>query len=38
VIPIWSRLASLVEPHIPAAVDRGLVFDEFLPVMLRVNV
>jgi len=36
-IPIWSRLASLVEPHIPAGVDRGLVFDEFVPVLLHAD-
>jgi hypothetical protein len=34
-IPIWSRLANLVEPHAPARVDRGLVFDEFVPVVLN---
>ncbi len=34
-IPIWSRLANLVEPHIPTAAERGLVFDEFVPVMLH---
>lgn len=33
-IPIWTKLASLVEPHTPAPVDRGLVFDEFVPVRL----
>lgn len=33
-IPIWSRLADLVEPHTPEAADRGLVFDEFVPVAL----
>jgi len=33
-IPIWTKLASLVEPHTPAPVDRGLVFDEFVPVAL----
>ena len=33
-IPIWTRLAGLVEPHTPAVVDRGLVFDEFVPVVL----
>jgi hypothetical protein len=32
VIPIWTRLAALVEPHTPAVVAGGLVFDEFVPV------
>lgn len=35
VIPIGSKLGALLEPHTPTAVDRGLVFDEFLPVTLR---
>jgi hypothetical protein len=34
VIPIWSRLGELVEAHDPAPADRGLVFDEFVPVTL----
>ncbi|WZH38183.1 MAG: hypothetical protein PIR02_05820 [Microbacterium enclense] len=34
-IPIWTRLAALVEPHTPATVDRGLVFDEFVPVTVH---
>ncbi|QWL48549.1 hypothetical protein [Rathayibacter toxicus] len=34
-IPIWTRLANLVEPHTPAVVDRGLVFDEFVPEVLN---
>jgi len=34
VIPIWTRLADLVEPHTPRAVDGGLVFDEYVPVSL----
>lgn len=37
VIPIWSLLASCVEPYTPDVVDRGLVFDEFEPVSLAVN-
>ena len=32
IIPIWMKLGELVEPHTPASVDRGLVFDEFVPV------
>ncbi|GIM94974.1 hypothetical protein [Paractinoplanes toevensis] len=32
VIPIWTRLAALVEPHTPAPSARGLEFDEFEPV------
>jgi hypothetical protein len=35
IIPIWAKLGSLVEPHTPARVDRGLVFDEFVPVALN---
>ena len=30
-IPIWTRMAALVEPNTPGVVDRGLVFDEFVP-------
>jgi len=33
-IPIWVELGRLVVPHTPAPVDRGLVFDEFIPVRL----
>jgi hypothetical protein len=36
-IPIWTRLAALVEPHTPEAVDRGLVFDEFVPVTVHAD-
>ncbi|SKA93659.1 hypothetical protein SAMN06295879_1754 [Agreia bicolorata] len=36
-IPIWLRLAKLVEPHTPAVVERGLVFDEFVPVVLNAD-
>lgn len=36
-IPIWLTLAKLVEPHAPAVVDRGLAFDEFVPVELKVG-
>ena len=34
VIPIWVKLAALVEPHQPPAAEQGLVFDEFVPVDL----
>lgn len=34
-IPVWTRLAALVEPHTPDVVDRGLVFDEFVPVTVH---
>ena len=34
-IPIWTKLASLLEPHTPAPVDGGLVFDEYVPVALN---
>jgi hypothetical protein len=34
-IPIWTKLGSLVEPHTPATAQRGLVFDEFVPVVLE---
>lgn len=33
-IPIWTKLTALVEPHTPPVVDRGLVFHEFVPVLL----
>lgn len=36
-ILIWTRLAALVEPHTPATVDRGLVFDEFVPVAVHAD-
>lgn len=36
-IPIWTRLAALVEPHTPEVVDRGLVFDEFIPVTVNAD-
>lgn len=36
-IPIWTRLAALVELHTPATVDRGLVFDEFVPVAVHAD-
>ncbi|MEU4238317.1 hypothetical protein [Actinoplanes sp. NPDC026619] len=35
VIPIWTRLTALVEPGAPAAVNRGLVFDGFVPVVVN---
>jgi hypothetical protein len=35
IIPIWMKLGALVEAHTPVSVDRGLVFDEFVPVVLE---
>ena len=34
VIPIWTRLVALLQPHTPAVVE-GLAFDEFVPVRLH---
>lgn len=32
VIPIWTKLGSLVEVRTPATADRGLTFSEYVPV------
>jgi hypothetical protein len=36
-IPIWARLANLLEDPAPTLSGRALFFDEFIPVMLNVD-